>query len=219
MARFPRIVVPGIPHHIVQRGNRCQNVFFSDFDKGLYLDILLNNSIKFGLEIWLYCLMTNHVHMAAVPSSPTSLADGIGTTHKKYTRLINQRKGWKGYLWQGRFYSCPMDNHHLFTAAKYIENNPVRAGMVKRAEDYSWSSARAHVLHKKDALLTEFKLHRQIQDWSQFLRAEPSASAIQELKKHLRTGRPLGDDRFLEKVSRITGRSIIRGKPGPKKFD
>ena len=217
MSRFARIVVPGVPHHVIQRGNRRQEVFFSDFDKALYLDILTRNIKNTGLEIWAYCLMNNHVHLVAVPSSPSSLADGIGSTHKEYTRKINMREGWKGYLWQGRFFSCPMDVSYLYTAVKYVECNPVRAAIAKRAEEYHWSSARAHIHRIKDSILTDFPLYQKFPDWSHYLRTEESPSVLDELRKHLRTGRPLGDKAFLTKIEKITGRTLIKVKPGPKK--
>ena len=119
MARIARIVIPGVPHHIIQRGNRRQDVFFCDEDRKRYLAILLEESGKAGLTYWAYCLMNNHVHLIAVPKDEKGLAKGIGETHRKYTKYINTREKWRGYLWQGRFMSCPLDEKHLYAAVRY----------------------------------------------------------------------------------------------------
>ena len=154
MARIARVVVPHYPHHIIQRGNRRQNVFFSDHDKDAYICLLYEQIKKWNILIWAYCLMDNHVHLIALPKDENSLARAIGETHRKYTKMINFRKGWKGYLWQGRFISYPMDEQYLYAAVRYIEINPVRSGLVEKAEDYPWSSAKAHILKKEDKLLS-----------------------------------------------------------------
>ena len=107
MARIARVVVPNLPHHIVQRGNRRQRVFFAEIDYEAYLSLAAEWCGKFGVEIWAYCLMPNHVHLIAVPSTEESLGKAIGEVHRRYTRMINFRKKWRGYLWQGRFASYP----------------------------------------------------------------------------------------------------------------
>jgi len=155
MARMARVVIPNIPHHIVQRGNRSQKTFFSDKDKVFYLKLLHKYAEKEGLSFWAYCLMDNHVHLIVVPKREDSLAKGIGDTHKHYTRMINFRENWRGYLWQGRFSSFPLDEKYLYAAIRYVERNPVMAGLVKRAEDYEFSSAKAHVYKTKDFLLSD----------------------------------------------------------------
>lgn len=139
MARLARIAAPGIPYHVTQRGNRRQPVFFQEDDYRAYLQELWRQSERFGLRIWAYCLMTNHVHLIAVPDHEQSLARGLGETHRRYTRRVNFREGWRGYLWQGRFGSVPLDELHLIAAMRYVERNPVTAGLVSRAEDYPWS--------------------------------------------------------------------------------
>ncbi|MFH1018830.1 MAG: transposase, partial [Pseudomonadota bacterium] len=140
MSRMARIVVPGIPHHVTQRGNRRQLSFFRNSDFDTYLKILGSWCRRTGLDVWAYCLMPNHVHLIVVPPDQPSLARGIGEAHKGYSRLVNERHGWKGYLWQGRFASFPMDEGHLLAAARYVERNPVEAGIVHKPEDYPWSS-------------------------------------------------------------------------------
>ncbi len=215
MARLARIVIPNIPHHVVQRGNRRQTTFFSEHDKGAYLEILKKQSALNGIKIWAFCLMNNHVHLIIVPSNPKSLAQGIGQTHQEYSNRINKREGWNGYLWQGRFYSCPLDEPYLYAAVRYVERNPVRAGIVRYAEDYAWSSARSHIFGREDPILADFHLTQRISDWASFLRKEvPSEN--DELRKHFRTGRPLGDDAFIRKLEALTERIIAKKKPGPK---
>ncbi len=135
MARLARIVIPGLPHHITQRGNRRQTVFFSDQDYRAYLDLLGDWSAKGGLKIWAYCLMPNHVHLIGVPKTEDSLRAAVAETHRRYTRLINFREGWRGHLWQERFHSFAMDEAYVYRAVRYVELNPVRAGLVKKARD------------------------------------------------------------------------------------
>lgn len=215
MSRIARVVVPGCPHHIVQRGNRRQAVFFSDHDKVMYLGLLSENSAKAGIKVWAYCLMDNHVHFIAVPLEEKSLAKGIGLTHKKYTRMIHFREGWRGYLWQGRFFSVPLSDQYLYAAMRYVERNPVRAGLVRNAEDYRWSSARAHVLKIKDPLLTENSFSLGIDDWAAYL-AEEGNKDREMIVLHTSIGRPLGDDAFVKRIEQLTGRILRKKKPGPK---
>lgn len=135
MARLARIVNPGYPHHVYQRGNRRQDVFFSDSDKMAYLGMIRKQAERYGLKVWAYCLMDNHVHFVAVSKETESLARVFGEAHRRYTRMINFRMGWRGYLWQGRFGSFPVDTKYLYNLVRYVERNPVRARMVGRAED------------------------------------------------------------------------------------
>jgi len=219
MPRIARIVVPGRLHHIVQRGVRRMTVFFRDEDYDLYARLLRKFSLLHGLEIAAYNWMQNHVHIVAVPARKESLALGIGDTHKTYTKLINRREGWKGYLWQGRFFSCPLEGEYLWDAIKYVERNPVRAGIVSRAEDYPWSSARAHVFGADDDLLAP--RYRELGagwpiSWREFLAIEPDAEKEKEMVSHFHTGRPLGSDAFIEELERQTGRELNKRRPGPR---
>lgn len=217
MARIARVVIPNYPHHVIQRGNRCQDVFFSDQDKEYYIELLSKHAKKEGIKIWAYCLMDNHVHLIAVPQSKDSLAKGLGEAHRKYTRMVNFRHGWRGYLWQGRFLSYLLDERYLYAAVRYVERNPVRAGLVKKAEDYPWSSAKAHILKQEDALLSDNFLLSEIKNWSSYLAEDDKIKDAALFKQHSFTGRPLGDKDFIAKLEEITGRVLGREKPGPKK--
>lgn len=218
MARIARVVVPAIPHHIVQRGNRRQRVFFSDDDRRFYLELLAANSRKCGLSIWAYCLMDNHVHMVAVPQSEGALAKVVGDTHRSYTRMINFRERWRGYLWQGRFSSSPLDERHLYAAVRYVERNPVRARIVSTAEEYEWSSAQAHVLGRVDACLAGEEVPvMAVGDWRAYLSSADDESHLRGLRRAARTGRPLGDDSFIGRIEALTGRMLQLRRPGPKR--
>src|SRR4051794_17546370 len=145
MPRAARVVVPGFPHHVTQRGNRRQRTFFREEDYAHYLRLLRFWCAQAGTEVWAWCLMPNHVHLVLVPARKDGLAAALAPVHRRYTWTVNQREGWRGFLWQGRFASSPMDEAHLHACLRYVELNPVRAGLVERAEHWRWSSARAHL--------------------------------------------------------------------------
>jgi putative transposase len=145
MPRIARVVVPGLPHHVTQRGNGRQATFSSDDDRRVYLDMLRGNVRQFGLRIWAYCLMDNHIHLLAVPERPDSLARSLGRTHARYAQYWNARRARCGHVWQARYYSCPIEDAHLWTVARYVEMNPVRAGLAENADCWPWSSALAHL--------------------------------------------------------------------------
>ena len=208
--------MPGLPHHVTQRGNRRQPVFFGDDDYRAYLEELTRQSRRVGLRIWAYCLMTNHVHLIVVPEAEQSLAHGLGETHRRYTRRVNFREGWRGYLWQGRFGSVPLDEPHLLAAMRYVECNPVAAGMVARAADYPWSSARAHVTRTSDPLLSPCFLTDTITDWAEFLVIPEETALTRRLELHVRTGRPLGSPAFIAQIERSLRRSVQPQRRGPK---
>ena len=217
MARIARIVIPNYPHHIIHRGNRREKVFFSDEDKKAYLCMLNKQAKESGIEFWAYCLMDNHVHFIAVPKREESFAKGFAQTHKLYTRRINYRKNWRGHLWEGRFKSCVLSEQHLYSAIRYVERNPVRAGIVKKAEDYAWSSAKAHIYKKRDEVLSDNFVVNEISDWKEYLSEESDDIKGLLFIKHSDTGRPLGDKNFIEKIERVTGRMLCKNKPGPKR--
>jgi len=213
-----RIVIPGIPHHIVQRGNRRQQVFYCDEDRIYYLGLLKKYGAMFGLIFWFFVLMKNHLHLIAVPRYENSLSEVMARVNWKYALRINLREDWKGHLWQDRFYSCPLDHPHLIASARYIERNPVRAKIVERAEDYPWSSARSHVEKLPDFLVEECPLLEEISDWRSFVNEEEPEEDLKNIRKHLTTGRPLGDDAFIARLEQLTGRVLKTRNPGrPKK--
>jgi putative transposase len=210
------VVAPYYPHHIIQRGNRRQQTFFSDDDYRLYLDLMAEWCKKHNVAIWAYCLMPNHVHIIAVPQNKDGLRRAIGEAHRRYTRAVNFRMGWRGHLWQGRFSSYPMDESYLLAAARYIELNPVKAGIVDRAELYPWSSALFHVARKEDGLVSSSLLEEMVPDWQTFLQDGNDKNQAEEMERAERTGRPVGSSSFLNKLQDTLGRDISRKKPGPK---
>lgn len=216
MARLARVVVAGVPHHVTQRGNRRQRTFFSDDDYAAYRALVAAGCQRGGVQIWAYCLMPNHVHLIAVPATEDGLALGIGEAHRRYTRRINAREDWRGYLWQGRFASFPLDPRHLVAAARYVERNPVRAGLVRSAGDWPWSSARAHLEGRDDELVRARPLLDMIGDWAAFLGADVSQPEMDALRRHARTGRPFGDEAFVERLEATLGRSLRPRKRGRK---
>ncbi len=219
MARIARVVVPGFPHHVVQRGNRRQKVFFNEDDRKAYLDYLRIYARPAGIRFWGYCLMDNHVHIIAVPDKEDSFARGFSEAHRRYTRMINFRENWRGYLWEGRFKSHPLSEFHLYAAMRYIERNPVRAKIVKNAWDYPWSSAKAHVFKQKDPLLEDNFIISEIKDWKVFLSENDEQAIVNLLNMHTNNGRPLGDNKFINAIEGLTGRILHKQKPGPKKRD
>ena len=201
-----RLVVPGMPHHITQRGNRRQQMFFNDGDYSAYLDLMAQWCREEGVEIWAYCLMPNHTHLIAVPSSEDGLRWAVGEAHRRYTRRINFREKWRGYLWQGRFASFVMDEPYLLAAARYVELNPVRAQLVPGAADWPWSSARAHLSGRDDRLVRVAPLLAMVGNWSALLDSAVSEEELRDLRAHGRTGRPLGDEKFLGRPEERVGR-------------
>ena len=217
MARIARVIAEGYPHHITQRGNRSQKVFFDDTDYQEYLKILSDLSFKNKLSIVAYCLMPNHVHLIVIPENKEGLAKAIGETNRKYTRMINFRKKWRGYLWQGRFSSYIMDEKHLYSSVRYILNNPVKAKIVSSAEKYKWSSICHHLGRDVIPLINDNILQEIIEDWDAYLNCDIKKEDVELLKKHERTGRPLGGKIFIEKLEKKLGISLKKKKTGPKK--
>jgi putative transposase len=222
MARLARIVVPNAPHHVTQRGNRRQQTFFSDADYRLYLDLLAEFCGAHGVEIWAYCLMPNHVHLILVPPAETSLARAVGEAHRRYSRHVNFRQGWRGFLWQGRFASAPMDDAHLAGAVRYVELNPVRARLAAKPEAWPWSSARAHIERRSDGIVAVEPLFQILRyersRWRAFLAEGLEEEVADEFRRAERTGRPIGDAGFVARLEARTGRRIAVARPGPRRF-
>lgn len=210
MARIPRVVVPGFPHHVTQRGSRRQATFFEPGDYRLYLTMLGTQLAATGAELWAYCLMPNHVHLVVVPDREGSLATLFGRLHKEYARRVNERLGWQGHLWQERFHSCCMDERHALAAVRYVELNPVRAGLCRSPEEWPWSSVHGHLGHRRDPVVTATPALPSPADWPAYLASEPPETAC--LRRSTRTGRPAGAEEFLVELESRTGR-ILRQQP------
>lgn len=216
MARLARIVIPGLPHHVTQRGNRRQQTFFDDNDYDTYLRGLKQACDQFGVAVWAYCLMPNHVHLVVVPQAVTSLSKAMGRGHENYSRYLNHRMGWTGLLWQSRYRSFPMDDAHLYHAVKYAELNPVRAGLVREAHDYPWSSARAHLGHAADPLVDVGPMLDRVESWPQYLNESMDPEMLREIRRHAKSNLPWGSPRFLDRLEGVVGRGLRAQKPGRK---
>jgi putative transposase len=216
MARLARIVAAGVAHLVVQRGNRGQNVFFGDGDYALYKELLAEGCKAAGTAIWAYCLMPNQVQLLLVPSDEDGLRAALGDAHRRYTRAINLREGWRGFLWQGRFASFPMDEAHVLEAARTVERAPVRDKLARSVRDWKWSSARAHLAGKSDGVVDVKPLRALVHDWAAFLRSPPPEGALEAIRKSESTGRPLGSAGFIKKLEKRLGRTLAKQKPGPK---
>ena len=216
MARLARVVAAGIPHHVTQRGNRRQSVFFSDDDYRAYAALLAESCAGCGVAVWGYCLMPNHVHLILVPRDEAGLRLALGEAHRRYTRRVNFREGWRGHLWQGRFASVPMDEPHLLACARYVELNPARAGLAGTAQAWPWSSARAHLAGRDDELVQVRPMLDLVGDWAAFLAEGLGAEALAAIRSGERTGRPLGDVGFVAALERDLGRTLAKRKPGRK---
>jgi putative transposase len=213
MARLSRLVLPGYPYHVTQRGNRRQQTFFDDGDYALYRDLLREAARRAGSQIWAYCLMPNHVHVIVVPSDEDGLRRTFADAHRRYTGFINARHRWTGHLWQGRFGAVVMDDEHLAHAVRYVSLNPVRARMVERAEDYSWSSVRAHLAGEDDDLVGVAPVLDRYGDFSAFLGGPADYSeGWQALRRAETTGRPLGDADWIATIEASTGRTLAPQK-------
>jgi putative transposase len=209
-----RIVIPGLPHHVTQRGVRSIAIFRDDEDRELYLSLLCAQAKRWGLRFEGWCLMTNHVHLVVIPEKADALARGLGEAHRLYTRARNFREGVRGYLFQGRFGSCVLDDPHLVRAVRYVEMNPVRARMVERPEQYRWSSARFHLGRAtSDPLKTRKMAVTMMGDWRAYLR-EGAENDAAELERQVSTGRPWASDSFVRRLERLTGRRLTPRKGG-----
>jgi putative transposase len=211
MPRTARIVVPGLAHHLTQRGNNRQDVFFVDDDRRAYLQILARQCARYGAGVLGYCLMTNHVHLIIVPRLADSLAKAVGRTHWLYAQHVNRLHGRSGHLWQNRFFSNAMDDTHCLLAMRYVERNPLRAGLCRIARRYPWSSAAAHCGEKDAAGLLDRAAWNELSadmDWHEQLSLEMPPAEIARLRRSSHTGRPLASDRFLSKLEDVIGRRL-----------
>ena len=224
MPRLARSVIANLPHHITQRGNRREDVFFTDEDRQAYLSWLGQYAQKHGVEILAYCLMSNHTHLVAVPSDEAGLQRVLKPLHMRYAQRLNRARGWLGHVWQGRYFSSALDEDYLWAAIRYVERNPVRARLVRKAENYVWSSAAAHCGLRDDPLLSQQKHWRRqfeaMGDWADFLATPDEPAKMEILRRNVDKGLPCGSERFIRKIEKIAGR-ILTFKPQgrPRKAD
>lgn len=216
MARMARAVAAGLPHHVTQRGNRRQRTFFGDDDYRAYLRYAREEYRRHDVAVWAWCLMPNHVHLVAVPATAPALALAVGETHRRYSRTVNARMGWHGYLWQGRFASVVLDEMHLYAAVRYVELNPVRAGLAMAPQEWPWSSAAGRLAGVADGLCEPEPLASLVPDWRGYLDAGIDRDTLEILRRHTRTGRPLGDEAFLDRLEADLGRQLRARKVGRK---
>ncbi|MBM3787940.1 MAG: transposase [Acidobacteria bacterium] len=210
MARLPRIVLPGYPHHITQRGNYKQQIYFRSSDYQLYLDLLKEYSRHYGASNLAYCLMPNHVHLVAVPHKEDSFARLFRRIHGEYARAVHTRLRRVGHLFQARYYSAPMDEKHFWHTMLYVEENPRRAALVTACEDWKWSSARAHLAGTDGGFLDLIPWREQHTPTSWKLLLEKGlaeAAIIERIREASNSGRPLGDEEFVKRVQELSRRS------------
>jgi len=221
MPRIARAVVPGFPHHVVQRGNNRGEIFFNDEDRAVYLFLLKTYSEKWNSSIICYCLMPNHVHLLTRPFSEGSLQKMMQGITLCYTQHINRKYRRTGRLWESRYHSCIVDQEaYLWAVIRYIEQNPVRADIVKNAQDYRYSSASAHLGLVYDPVLGE-DLFPEIQrdDYTEFMQSGIPAEQIKEIRQSAKTGRPLGTKKFVTEMENILGKrlaALAHGRPRKK---
>jgi len=211
MPRIARIVIPEVPYHLTQRGNNRQDVFFVDDDRRVYLEMLADYASRFDLEILAWCLMTNHIHLVAVPGTEKSLAQTLQRVDFRYAQYVNRLHRREGHLWQNRFYSCALDERHAVAALRYVEQNPVRARMSRVPWRYEWSSAAAHVGEEDKWGLLDLEAWRaewSQDEWRRMLRSSLEESSVGAIRRCTAGGRPLGSDSFIRKIETLIGRRV-----------
>ncbi len=219
MTRLARVVAVGVPHHVTQRGNARQFIFNTDADRKVYLDLLRQSIELHSLALVGYCLMSNHVHLITVPGKVDVMSRALKDTHGRYAAYWNTVHRSSGHVWQGRFYSCPLDEWHLWKALRYTELNPVRAGLVPKAERWEWSSAGAHcgAVQPDAHLAMELWRARWSEfSWRTFLATGETESELATIRQCTHTGRPLGTREFIGSLEREMHRTLAaqrRGRP------
>jgi putative transposase len=216
MARLARVVIPGAPHHVTQRGNGGARTFFGAGDYTLYRDLLAEHTRAAGVAVWSWCLMPNHAHLILVPRDEDGLRRALALVHRRYAGAVHARRKQTGHFWQGRFGAVAMDSAHLGAALRYVALNPVRARLVKRAQDWAWSSTRALMSGKSDGVTDIDAVRDLFPEFSELIAQGPDEDAFARLRRAETIGRPLGDEKFMRRVERMTGRRLAPGKRGPK---
>jgi putative transposase len=217
VARLARVVAVDVPHHVTQRGNARQCILDSDADRVVYLDLLRRYAQLHELSLVGYCLMSNHVHLVAIPHQQDALALTLKQTHGRYASYWNASHGSSGHVWQGRFYSCPLDSPHLWAALRYAELNPVRAGLVAAPELWPWSSAAAHCGTAVPDACLAMELWRErwrVPSWRQYLAAREEVTEHAAIRQCTHTGRPLGTPEFVKGLEDSMHRRLARQKGG-----
>ena len=217
MARIARVVALDTPHHVTQRGNARQFILDSDSDRLVYLDLLRHYSGLHQLSLLGYCLMSNHVHLIVIPRQVDSLAATLKKTHGRYAAYWNVRHASSGHVWQGRFFSCPLDLPYLWAALRYTELNPVRARLVTAPERYAWSSAAVHCGAAEPGASLHMTLWQQCWTaaaWRESLAGGVAAAEAAAIRESTHTGRPLGESEFIEKIEGSTGRRLLPQRGG-----
>ena len=220
MARLARVVAVDVPHHITQRGNARRFILQDEPDRTVYFELLQEYTAQYQVAVIGYCLMSNHVHLVAVPSRAEVLARALKETHGRFASYWNARHNSNGHVWQGRYYSCPLDNTHLWEALRYTEMNPVRASLVEKAEQWSWSSASAHCGVEPAGEWMAMDLwasHWSPGDWRSYLDVGTSGSTLTAIRRSTFSGRPLGSEEFTRAVETETKRCLTPQKRGPKR--
>lgn len=208
MPRFRRLVLTDYPHHITQRGVRRQTTYFDEHDYRAYLTIASKLLEKYEVEFWAYCLMPNHMHAVVVPRAEGALSRFFAALHRRYARRTNARYDWRGHLWQERFYSVVMDETHTLAAMRYVELNPVRAGLTDLAQDWPWSSARGNLCIAPDPLVCSGATKDIIMNWREYLGETVDAAELDRLRRQTRVGRPDGSRAFISTVEALSGRQL-----------
>ena len=217
MPKFRRLVVPGYPHHVTQRGVRKQTTFFDERDYRTYLSSATALLQTHPVEILAYCLMPNHIHAVVIPQRQDSLSGFFGKLHQHYATVTNLRYEWAGHLWQNRFFSVVMDERHTMTALRYVERNPVRSGLVKSPQDWPWSSARGNLGLRDDPLIPDRPALRIVKDWHKYLSAPENDLDLRKLRRETGTGRPSGTDQFIARMELLTGRQLRKRSAGRRR--
>jgi len=220
MARLARVVIPGIPHLVTQRGNGGTKTFFSDADYALYLKLLKAACVSSKVRCLGYVLMPNHVHLILVPRDADALRKAMSSVHRAYAGQINARRKKTGHFWQGRFGCVAMDNDHALSALRYVLLNPVRAKLCDKPEQWEWSSARAYLKGRDDGITETSDMRELCPDIKSLLANTPEQEMAEMLLRRAESvGRPLGSVKFLEKLERKLGRPLKAAKRGPKPAD
>ncbi len=199
----------GVAHHVTQRGNARQFILSLDGDRRVYLDLLRHYSSLYQLLLLGYCLMSNHVHLMVIPERLDSLALTLKNAHGRYATHGNVGHHSSGHVWQGRYYCCPLDEAHLWAALRYVERNPVRAGLVKDPHQHPWSSAATHCGTAPAGEWLDMELWRErwnATSWRDYLTSGGTEAEAEAIRESTHTGRPLGTPEFVESLEKTLQR-------------